>query len=74
MRRRIQWNVLMPHEFRNLPNVSHETLTTALVASAVAALVIFALIGYLLWRDRKKFKTGKAARGYPRRVRRKRPR
>ncbi|HQR96981.1 MAG: hypothetical protein V4639_19085 [Pseudomonadota bacterium] len=64
----------MPHEFRNLPNVSHETLTTALVASAVAALMIFALISYLLWRDRKKFKAGKAARGHPRRVRRKRPR
>jgi len=64
----------MPHEFRNLPNASHETLTTALVASAVAALVIFALIGYLLWRDRKKFKTGKAARGHSRRVRKKRPR
>jgi uncharacterized iron-regulated membrane protein len=64
----------MPHEFRNLPNVSHETLTTALVASVVASLVIFALIGYLLWRDRKKFKTGKTARGHPRRVRKKRPR
>jgi uncharacterized iron-regulated membrane protein len=64
----------MPHEFRNLPNASHETLTNALVAGAVAALVIFALIGYLLWRDRKKFKTGKAVRGHPRRVRKKRPR
>ncbi|MDO8771211.1 MAG: hypothetical protein Q7K57_21400 [Burkholderiaceae bacterium] len=63
----------MPHEFRNLPNVSHETLTTALVASAVAAMVIFALIGYLLWRDRKKFKIAKTARGHPRRVRKKRP-
>lgn len=63
----------MPHEFRNLPNASHETLTNALVAGAVAALVIFALIGYLLWRDRKKFKLGKTARGHPRRVRKKRP-
>ncbi|MDO8767619.1 MAG: hypothetical protein Q7K57_02725 [Burkholderiaceae bacterium] len=63
----------MPHEFRNLPNVSHETLTTARVASAVAALVIFALLGYLLLRDRKKFKLGKTARGHPRRVRKKRP-
>lgn len=64
----------MPHEFRNLPNASHETLTNALVAGAVAALVIFALIGYLLWRDRKKFRKGKALRGNPRRVRKKRPR
>jgi uncharacterized iron-regulated membrane protein len=64
----------MPHEFRNLPNASHETLTNALIAGAVAALVMFALICYLLWRDRKKFKKGKAVRGSPRRVRKKRPR
>jgi hypothetical protein len=54
--------------------VSHETLTNALIAGAVAALVMFALICYLLWRDRKKFKTGKTVRGHPRRVRKKRPR
>ncbi len=62
----------MSHVFRNLPNASHETLTNALVACAVAALVIFVLIGYLLWRDRKKWKTGKAVRGHTRRVRKKR--
>jgi uncharacterized iron-regulated membrane protein len=64
----------MSHVFRNLPNASHEMLTNALVAGAVAALVMAVLVGYLLWRDRKKFKTGEAARGLPRRVRKKRPR
>ena len=64
----------MPHEFRNLPNASHETLTTALIAGGAAALVLLILIGYLVWRDRKLKKSGRTNRGPPNRPRKRRRR
>lgn len=43
----------MPHEFRNLPSASHETLTIALVGAGGTAFVLLLIIGYVVWRDRR---------------------
>ncbi|MDO9235806.1 MAG: hypothetical protein Q7U28_07220 [Aquabacterium sp.] len=42
----------MPQEYRNLPNLSHETLTNALIAGGVAAAILLGGIVYFLWRER----------------------
>lgn len=48
----------MPHEFRNLPSASHETLTIALVGAGGTAFVLLLIIGYVVWRDRRLKKPG----------------
>lgn len=61
----------MPHEFRNLANAPHETLTAILVAGGVAAVVIALIVGYFQWRGSRS--SGKQQRKPgPRPARRKR--
>lgn len=52
----------MPHEYRNLPNLSHETLSNALIAGGVAAAILLGGIVYFLWRDRGNSRKSKGTR------------
>jgi uncharacterized iron-regulated membrane protein len=61
------------HELFKVQNASHETLGTILVGGAVGALILLALVGFLIWRDKRKG-IGKPRLRPPRRARKPRRR
>lgn len=64
----------MPHEYRNLPNLSHETLSNALIVGGVAAAILLGGIAYFIWRERNNSRKSKGTRARSRRLKRSRSR
>lgn len=62
----------MPHEFLDLVNAPRETLGNALIAGFAAAVILFLIMAYFLWRDRKLKKPGSHPKSSPPRTRKKR--
>jgi hypothetical protein len=61
------------HELFKVQSASHETLSTVVVGGAVGALILFAVVFFLIWRDKRKG-IGKPRARPPRRARKSRRR
>ncbi len=44
----------MAHEMFKIANASQETLSTILVGGGIIALLLAALTGFLIWRDKRR--------------------